>query len=79
MSNGHEEDRQNSSEKGENIKEQNIEEDWEEVELFWDGVPGIQFTKEVSQLCEDIFDDEEYFVLSDYWVSNLLKELDGGH
>ena len=57
--------------------EQDIEEDSEEVELIWDGVPGIQFTKDVSQLCEDIFDDDEYFVLTDYWVFNLLKELDG--
>ena len=49
------------------------------MELIWDGVPGIQFTKEedVSRLCEDIFNDDEYFVLTDYWVFNLLKELDG--
>ena len=59
------------------LKKKDVE---EEVDLIWDGVPGIQFTKEeedVSQLCEDIFDDDEYFVSTDYWVFNLLKELDG--
>lgn len=60
---------------------QDIEEDWEEVELFWNGVPGIEFSEkeqeDVSQFCDEMLNDEEYFVLSDYWVSNLLKELNG--
>ena len=66
MAAGCEEDSYNSFEKKtvkkDDVKEEDkrdIEEDSEEeVELIWDGVPGIQFTKEeeedVSQLCEDI-------------------------
>ena len=44
------------------------------MELIWDGVPGIQFTKEedVSRLCEDIFNDDEYFVLTDYFCFYIV-------
>ena len=58
--------------------ENNHEGNSKEIILVWEGPSETEITEEeVSQFCYELFSDKEYFVLSDFWVVNFLKELNG--